>query len=247
MNVAHLWCPWNQMVSQLIRFPAIGFMSDVHSFFCRRDCDSFYPPRLRSVLLETRTAKVLRDTFVISSDGLHHGSAFIICCSAISSNAAVLCLTSRGSSKGKDISTIKSLRVLRVLRPLKTIKRLPKLKVPSLNNFSSVLWQWLFTESPSSSVNQFGCFKRLRVSCRLCLTVWSILWRTCWTSWSSTCSLCSSSPWWLCSCSRDGFSIAQTNPRSLSVTAGWLQKHTAQHATPRFWCPNSSFRMSNYF
>lgn len=35
----------------------------------------------------------------------------------------------RGSSKGKDISTIKSLRVLRVLRPLKTIKRLPKLKV----------------------------------------------------------------------------------------------------------------------
>lgn len=35
----------------------------------------------------------------------------------------------RGSSKGKDISFIKSLRVLRVLRPLKTIKRLPKLKV----------------------------------------------------------------------------------------------------------------------
>lgn len=34
-----------------------------------------------------------------------------------------------GSSKGKDINTIKSLRVLRVLRPLKTIKRLPKLKV----------------------------------------------------------------------------------------------------------------------
>lgn len=40
-----------------------------------------------------------------------------------------LWLDSRGSSKGKDISTIKSLRVLRVLRPLKTIKRLPKLKV----------------------------------------------------------------------------------------------------------------------
>lgn len=38
-------------------------------------------------------------------------------------------LVCRGSSKGKDISTIKSLRVLRVLRPLKTIKRLPKLKV----------------------------------------------------------------------------------------------------------------------
>lgn len=38
-------------------------------------------------------------------------------------------LACRGSSKGKDISTIKSLRVLRVLRPLKTIKRLPKLKV----------------------------------------------------------------------------------------------------------------------
>jgi len=44
----------------------------------------------------------------------------------------VLWLNSRGSSKGKDISTIKSLRVLRVLRPLKTIKRLPKLKVKRL-------------------------------------------------------------------------------------------------------------------
>lgn len=42
---------------------------------------------------------------------------------------AVRVSTWRGSSKGKDISTIKSLRVLRVLRPLKTIKRLPKLKV----------------------------------------------------------------------------------------------------------------------
>ncbi|XP_048104593.1 voltage-dependent P/Q-type calcium channel subunit alpha-1A-like isoform X1 [Alosa alosa] len=51
----------------------------------------------------------------------------------------------RGSSKGKDISTIKSLRVLRVLRPLKTIKRLPKLKavfdcvVNSLKNVLNIL------------------------------------------------------------------------------------------------------------
>uniref|UniRef100_A0A8C0ASK5 Ion transport domain-containing protein n=1 Tax=Buteo japonicus TaxID=224669 RepID=A0A8C0ASK5_9AVES len=50
-----------------------------------------------------------------------------------------------GSSKGKDINTIKSLRVLRVLRPLKTIKRLPKLKavfdcvVNSLKNVLNIL------------------------------------------------------------------------------------------------------------
>eukprot|EP00063_Salmo_salar_P033856 XP_014008691.1 PREDICTED: voltage-dependent P/Q-type calcium channel subunit alpha-1A-like isoform X1 [Salmo salar] len=53
--------------------------------------------------------------------------------------------SSGGSSKGKDISTIKSLRVLRVLRPLKTIKRLPKLKavfdcvVNSLKNVLNIL------------------------------------------------------------------------------------------------------------
>ncbi|XP_077694299.1 voltage-dependent P/Q-type calcium channel subunit alpha-1A [Eretmochelys imbricata] len=53
--------------------------------------------------------------------------------------------SSRGSSKGKDINTIKSLRVLRVLRPLKTIKRLPKLKavfdcvVNSLKNVLNIL------------------------------------------------------------------------------------------------------------
>ncbi|XP_026077297.1 voltage-dependent P/Q-type calcium channel subunit alpha-1A-like isoform X4 [Carassius auratus] len=52
---------------------------------------------------------------------------------------------SGGSSKGKDISVIKSLRVLRVLRPLKTIKRLPKLKavfdcvVNSLKNVLNIL------------------------------------------------------------------------------------------------------------
>ncbi|XP_035510971.1 voltage-dependent P/Q-type calcium channel subunit alpha-1A [Morone saxatilis] len=54
-----------------------------------------------------------------------------------------------GSSKGKDISTIKSLRVLRVLRPLKTIKRLPKLKavfdcvVNSLKNVLNILIVYL--------------------------------------------------------------------------------------------------------
>ncbi|XP_037390280.1 calcium channel, voltage-dependent, P/Q type, alpha 1A subunit, b isoform X11 [Pygocentrus nattereri] len=52
---------------------------------------------------------------------------------------------SGGSTKGKDISVIKSLRVLRVLRPLKTIKRLPKLKavfdcvVNSLKNVLNIL------------------------------------------------------------------------------------------------------------
>uniref|UniRef100_A0A8C2DYZ0 Voltage-dependent P/Q-type calcium channel subunit alpha-1A n=1 Tax=Cyprinus carpio TaxID=7962 RepID=A0A8C2DYZ0_CYPCA len=45
-------------------------------------------------------------------------------------SGALVAFAFTGSSKGKDISTIKSLRVLRVLRPLKTIKRLPKLKVP---------------------------------------------------------------------------------------------------------------------
>ncbi|KAI4797714.1 hypothetical protein KUCAC02_024909, partial [Chaenocephalus aceratus] len=43
-------------------------------------------------------------------------------------SGALVAFAFTGSSKGKDISTIKSLRVLRVLRPLKTIKRLPKLK-----------------------------------------------------------------------------------------------------------------------
>ncbi|RXM97052.1 Voltage-dependent P/Q-type calcium channel subunit alpha-1A [Acipenser ruthenus] len=47
-------------------------------------------------------------------------------------SGALVAFAFTGSSKGKDISTIKSLRVLRVLRPLKTIKRLPKLKVKGL-------------------------------------------------------------------------------------------------------------------
>ncbi|KAK3527749.1 hypothetical protein QTP86_003187, partial [Hemibagrus guttatus] len=42
-------------------------------------------------------------------------------------SGALVAFAFSGSSKGKDISIIKSLRVLRVLRPLKTIKRLPKL------------------------------------------------------------------------------------------------------------------------
>ncbi|XP_017593590.1 PREDICTED: voltage-dependent P/Q-type calcium channel subunit alpha-1A-like [Corvus brachyrhynchos] len=46
-------------------------------------------------------------------------------------SGALVAFAFTGSSKGKDINTIKSLRVLRVLRPLKTIKRLPKLKVGS--------------------------------------------------------------------------------------------------------------------
>ena len=54
-------------------------------------------------------------------------------------------LSSRGSSTGENLSTIKSLRVLRVLRPLKTIKRVPKLKavfdcvVNSLKNVFNIL------------------------------------------------------------------------------------------------------------
>ena len=79
-----LWRPWNIMVSPLITFPAVGFISHPMLLFFELNC--------------------------------------------------------RGSSKSKDISTIKSLRVLRVLRPLKTIKRLPKLKVPSLNCQKSFFW-----------------------------------------------------------------------------------------------------------
>ncbi|XP_040891449.1 calcium channel, voltage-dependent, P/Q type, alpha 1A subunit, b isoform X2 [Toxotes jaculatrix] len=60
-------------------------------------------------------------------------------------SGALVAFAFTGSSKGKDISTIKSLRVLRVLRPLKTIKRLPKLKavfdcvVNSLKNVLNIL------------------------------------------------------------------------------------------------------------
>ncbi|XP_056135694.1 calcium channel, voltage-dependent, P/Q type, alpha 1A subunit, b [Lampris incognitus] len=49
-------------------------------------------------------------------------------------SGALVAFAFTGSSKGKDIGTIKSLRVLRVLRPLKTIKRLPKLKVVKFSN-----------------------------------------------------------------------------------------------------------------
>uniref|UniRef100_A0A8C4T5T1 Voltage-dependent P/Q-type calcium channel subunit alpha-1A n=1 Tax=Erpetoichthys calabaricus TaxID=27687 RepID=A0A8C4T5T1_ERPCA len=60
-------------------------------------------------------------------------------------SGALVAFAFSGSSKGKDINTIKSLRVLRVLRPLKTIKRLPKLKavfdcvVNSLKNVLNIL------------------------------------------------------------------------------------------------------------
>uniref|UniRef100_A0A8C2JMJ3 Voltage-dependent P/Q-type calcium channel subunit alpha-1A n=1 Tax=Cyprinus carpio TaxID=7962 RepID=A0A8C2JMJ3_CYPCA len=60
-------------------------------------------------------------------------------------SGALVAFAFTGSSKGKDISVIKSLRVLRVLRPLKTIKRLPKLKavfdcvVNSLKNVLNIL------------------------------------------------------------------------------------------------------------
>ncbi|XP_051767877.1 calcium channel, voltage-dependent, P/Q type, alpha 1A subunit, b isoform X4 [Ctenopharyngodon idella] len=60
-------------------------------------------------------------------------------------SGALVAFAFTGSSKGKDISIIKSLRVLRVLRPLKTIKRLPKLKavfdcvVNSLKNVLNIL------------------------------------------------------------------------------------------------------------
>ncbi|XP_034151303.1 voltage-dependent P/Q-type calcium channel subunit alpha-1A isoform X5 [Esox lucius] len=83
---------------------------------------------------------------------LHQGSYFrdlwnILDFIVVSGALVAFAFTSstRGSSKGKDISTIKSLRVLRVLRPLKTIKRLPKLKavfdcvVNSLKNVLNIL------------------------------------------------------------------------------------------------------------
>ncbi|CAB4069401.1 CACNA1B [Lepeophtheirus salmonis] len=49
--------------------------------------------------------------------------ALVVICASIS-----FIFDMTGSSKGQNLSTIKSLRVLRVLRPLKTIKRVPKLK-----------------------------------------------------------------------------------------------------------------------
>uniref|UniRef100_H3ATC4 Voltage-dependent P/Q-type calcium channel subunit alpha n=1 Tax=Latimeria chalumnae TaxID=7897 RepID=H3ATC4_LATCH len=67
------------------------------------------------------------------------------CLSFQVASGSVLLYCFFGSSKGKDINTIKSLRVLRVLRPLKTIKRLPKLKavfdcvVNSLKNVLNIL------------------------------------------------------------------------------------------------------------
>uniref|UniRef100_A0A087XR77 Voltage-dependent P/Q-type calcium channel subunit alpha-1A n=1 Tax=Poecilia formosa TaxID=48698 RepID=A0A087XR77_POEFO len=81
---------------------------------------------------------------------LHQGSYFrdlwnILDFIVVSGALVAFAFTTRGSSKGKDISTIKSLRVLRVLRPLKTIKRLPKLKavfdcvVNSLKNVLNIL------------------------------------------------------------------------------------------------------------
>lgn len=101
-----LWCPWNLMVSQLTRFPAIGFMSDVPSLFCRRrECDSFYPPRWCGVLSEIRTVKVLRDTVIIDCDGLHHSSSFIIC--AAPSSPPILLFfgwTLGGAAKAKTLA-----------------------------------------------------------------------------------------------------------------------------------------------
>lgn len=107
INVADdaLWCPWNLMVSQLTRFPAIGFMSDVPSFFCRRrECDSFYPPWWCGVLLEIRTVKVLRDTVIINCDGLHHSSPFIICAAPSSPILLFFGWTLGGAAKAKTLA-----------------------------------------------------------------------------------------------------------------------------------------------
>ncbi|XP_071746366.1 voltage-dependent calcium channel type A subunit alpha-1 isoform X5 [Lepeophtheirus salmonis] len=66
--------------------------------------------------------------------------ALVVICASIS-----FIFDMTGSSKGQNLSTIKSLRVLRVLRPLKTIKRVPKLKavfdcvVNSLKNVTNIL------------------------------------------------------------------------------------------------------------
>lgn len=113
-------------------------------FFCRRrGFQSFDSPHWCNVLFfvcsNNRTASVSCDAFHID----HHYKGWntphytsrpfwkkqSMIVEVVSDTVVVLWLNSRGSSKGKDISTIKSLRVLRVLRPLKTIKRLPKLKV----------------------------------------------------------------------------------------------------------------------
>lgn len=96
--------------------------------------------------IKTTSLAISHYTCFPRSDFLH----FFVCVCVI----VVLCVCLwmcvcvymyRGSSKGKDISTIKSLRVLRVLRPLKTIKRLPKLKVClSENSYHGIMADQLF-------------------------------------------------------------------------------------------------------
>lgn len=84
-----------------------------------------------------------------------HGDFLHLCDCPIVCLCVGVC-TYRGSSKGKDISTIKSLRVLRVLRPLKTIKRLPKLKVCSSEIIAMVdFWGWAVPHIPIISQCKF--------------------------------------------------------------------------------------------
>lgn len=120
---------------QLIAAPATGFMFDAHSkvsLFLQKK-------RLSELWFSTLVQCTLScDAFHIDCHYKGHTLLYtsrpfwkkqFMIVEAVSDTVVVLWLNSRGSSKGKDISTIKSLRVLRVLRPLKTIKRLPKLKV----------------------------------------------------------------------------------------------------------------------
>ncbi|KAF0036998.1 hypothetical protein F2P81_009872 [Scophthalmus maximus] len=101
-----------------------------------------------SVIAMSSIALAAEDPMVVLGLFLHQGSYFrdlwnILDFIVVS--GALVAFAFTGSSKGKDISTIKSLRVLRVLRPLKTIKRLPKLKavfdcvVNSLKNVLNIL------------------------------------------------------------------------------------------------------------
>lgn len=140
------------MARHLIAFFPMGFMFDMHLitvkmsvlyidamyFFLNTSVASvscFATTYIINIRLTCHHKFFLKSQLSLIAEGagtslrLFHLFIFPLNAQFSSDTVFVLWLNSSGSSKGKDISTIKSLRVLRVLRPLKTIKRLPKLKV----------------------------------------------------------------------------------------------------------------------
>lgn len=119
-----------------------GFMFDVHLHCC--SVHILYESTAYHVFPSHRLSlwrfKLNSTPFFLINvwRGCSKSPSWVSISSFLSDTAVVLWMNSRGSSKGKDISTIKSLRVLRVLRPLKTIKRLPKLKVTAMFLWSPV-------------------------------------------------------------------------------------------------------------